>query len=291
MSADDLRHSASMQSDPAPFRISGFGFWVSTAAFLAGALLCIPRMATAVEPLTVPAAGLVDLDEFTIEMWVLLAFDPQAHHEGQRIHGFTYELHYGDPVNPQDGIHAFMFSEFHSQQKRMVTQTYNQVFAHGNRLIFSLLAVVPPEAKRNSWHHFAVSFRGRQRWIYVNGEGGLSELSDQFAHALRRAAVLRLGADRLQGPCELGFDEIRVSTIARPREQLGFFAKEPLKPDRYTTLLMNFDDPERGPDGATIQPTFAATPEVVAGVAKPPAGRWIDGKFGQGLLLAPVAKE
>jgi hypothetical protein len=265
------------------------GVW-STSFSLLGVLLLALRFADAAEPPALPSAGLVDLDEFTVEMWVKLAFDPQAHHEAQRIRGFTYELHYGDPVNPHDGVHAFMFSEFHPTHKKMVTQTYNQVFANGDRLLYSLLAAVP-DAKANSWHHFAVSFRGRKRWIHVNGEGGESELSGSFAHKLRSTAVLRLGTDWCKGPCELAFDEVRVSNIARARDQLGFFAKEPLQPDRYTTLLLNFDEAERSPDGKTIKPIFASTPSVAAGVPKPTESRWIEGKFGKTLLVAPSTKE
>ena len=277
------------------FRISRFGFRISAGVVLALSIFLSPaRTAPAAEPLAIPAAGIIDLDEFTIEMWVMLAFDPQEHHEGQRNHGFVYEINYGDAKFPESSLHWFVFSEFFPREKQMWTRLYNQVFdpITGDRLTYSLLGNFPQDATRNSWHHLAVSFSGRTRRMYMNGvEISNSEMSGPFAHPLRSTAVLRLGTDRRKLDSHLAFDEVRVSSIARPRDQLGFFAKEPLKPDRHTTLLLNFDEAERSADGATIKPTFAATPQVATGVTKPPAGRWIDGKFGKALLLAPQPSE
>lgn len=124
--------------------------------------------------------------------------------------------------------------------------------------------------------------------MYMNGkEISNSEMSGRFAHPLRSTAVLRLGTNWRHDVCHLAFDEVRVSSVVRPAQELGFHAKEPLKPDRFTTLLMNFDDAERSADGTTIKPTFAASPQVSKGVVKPSAATWIDGKFGKALLIAP----
>jgi len=240
------------------------------------------------EGIPVPAAGIVDLDEFTIEMWVQLFFNPQLQHEGQQNRGTIYELHYADPAFPDDVLHAYMFSEYSKAASLMRTLTYNQVYASGSRLMYSLQGAFPADAKENSWHHLAVSYKGRTRTIYFNGEGQPDQLSGPFSHALREQAMLWIGSNRNNDAGYFAIDEIRVSSIARPREQLGFFAKEPLKPDLYTTLLLSFDGDELAVDAKTIKPTVGATPRIAAGVPRPATATLIEGRFGKALLLKPA---
>lgn len=82
-----------------------------------------------------------------------------------------------------------------------------------------------------------------------------SEMSGHFAHPLRSTAVLRLGTNGRNDVCHLAFDDVHVGSIVRTLGQLGFHAKEPLQPDRHTTLLLNFDNATEN----SIEPAFAAT--------------------------------
>lgn len=241
--------------------------------------------------LCVPAAGTIDLDEFTIEMWVMLAFDPQQHHEGQIHRGYIFHLDYADPAYPTDCIDFYLFTQLSPRENTVRAITYINTWVAGDRLLYSRLGNFPADATRNSWHHVSLAVKGRKRVMTNSGQPQLEdELNGPFAHMLREKAVLLLGNNPRRLPSLVAIDEVKISSVARSYKEL--LSNNAVRPaiDRYTTLLITFDDGEISGDGKTIRPTLAA-----AGPASvlqfPDGARLIDGKFGKALAIFPPGSE
>jgi hypothetical protein len=174
-----------------------------------------------------------------------------------------------------------MFTEYWPREKTTAVRTYTQVYTNGDRLMYSRLGDFLTNPTKGSWHHLAVSYKGRVRNIWVDGTGGPEELSGTFAHILRDKAMLWIGTNN-QHPGEYAIDEIRISSIVRGQKEIGFHAKEALKPDRYTTLLINFDEM---PDSAQWRPALAATRAAAEPKPLPQGSRIVEGKFGKAMAF------
>lgn len=146
---------------------------------------------------------------------------------------------------------------------------------------------------KHEWHHLALVWDQRDTWLYIDGQ-----MVSHRTHPARFADVIGdlhgpaayppfafyLG-DRWNYNGRFAVDELRLSTVARKPEELGFHGE--LQPDPYTALLDKFDQPFE-PDGKT-----RTTPTVIldgeGGLVHGPAA-FVEGKFGMALsLLKPEA--
>jgi len=135
--------------------------------------------------------------------------------------------------------------------------------------------------KKGEWHHLAFTWQEKMMRLYVDGKDAgfrdqQSSLRDAFEVVTNQD--IRFG-DRWNVAARFGLDDIRVSTIARQPEELGFAVGE-LKPDPYTSLLDPFEC-DFVPDGKQL-----TKPRVimVGSGGKPSAPCvFVEGKFGKGL--------
>ncbi len=117
----------------------------------------------------------------------------------------------------------------------------------------SPLATVGPEYKTDTWYHFAFTWSGAEWTLYLDGKtvscgkGRVSKMTQPVTFA---DCIGKLTGKSVCGGSQLHFasaktrlvviDDLRVSTVARPPEELGFAVGE-LKADASTAILDNFE--------------------------------------------------
>ncbi|MCM8759529.1 MAG: LamG domain-containing protein [Candidatus Omnitrophica bacterium] len=139
----------------------------------------------------------------------------------------------------------------------------------------------------NKWHHVAVMWKdGRYLTIYVDGkEVDRREYPWSIIRDIPSSAQVVIGFTGYIAKNAVAVDEVRISSVARKPEELGFFCI-PLKPDPATLLLENFENVFEK-DGR-----FYTRPEVIGDVSAPAeyqviGGKIVPGKYGKGFLLHP----
>lgn len=269
----------------------GVGCGVVCALLLSALLLGTASAADAPKPEFVfgqvqyPALGNIKLDEGTIEYWVTPCFNPYEKTQSSwwlraGIFGVysppeqnsVMEGSWAIKTAPTDknGVHSQMWVSFGVKGKNLglIGTPALDSWGEGKPL------------------HFAMTWKGKTMAIFVDGKSvGTFEQPDTLETPLPDAAVVFLG-NRWGSTSLVVIDELRVSSVARKAEELGFFAKEPLKADAFTLLLDHFDDVASTPDGK--RETKA---EVMAKVEGRTGGRvlggcrQVEGKFGKGMAL------
>ncbi|MEA3400511.1 MAG: LamG domain-containing protein [Armatimonadota bacterium] len=224
---------------------------------------------------TYPSAGNIEMREGTLEMWVSIPFDVQEYlpsdetYQGllaiARIEGEhgTLSLGYcaGAMMRPGAGLFASLGSDL--------------VQLHS--LSAGQFTPLPGE-----WHHVAVTWSGNRVRYYVDGEMRgervtLAPLAQAFGSV--GAKPLLLG-DPWGRNARMAIDELRVSSVERAPEELGWHGR--LEVDPYTRILDRFDQTFEI-DGET-----RTSPEVIfVGDGGLPSRhcRFIDGRFGGALAL------
>lgn len=144
--------------------------------------------------------------------------------------------------------------------------------------------------KKGEWHHLALVWMGREVTLYVDGvigQGKKGKVGAMTALAFLHEAFgavgrhpIRLG-DKWHANGKMAVDDFRVSSVARPVEQLGFSVGQ-LKPDPSTRILDAFEESFE-PDGKTrTRPVVIVSGE---GGLPSPQCRFEEGKFGKALSL------
>jgi hypothetical protein len=139
--------------------------------------------------------------------------------------------------------------------------------------------------KKGDWHHVAFTWKEKLMRLYMDGkEAGQRDQQASLQESFQVVTdQLLMFGDKWHVAGRFALDDVRVSTIARPTEELGFHVGE-LKPDPYTSLLDPFEC-DFVPDGAQLTQPRA----ILAGTGgKPSKGcRFVDGKFGKALSFYP----
>jgi hypothetical protein len=138
--------------------------------------------------------------------------------------------------------------------------------------------------KRDEWHHIAVTWEGGRRMtVYLDNRkaGAERDFPTSIERDIPESAQIIIGSPDDQQPNGLTIDEFRLSSVARPREELGV-QQTPLRPDPFTMLLENFENVQPANGNAK----YTATPTVIAFESAPKTcdisgGRLVPGKFGQ----------
>lgn len=241
--------------------------------------------------IVIPARGLFDLEEGTVEAWVLFEFDPAAATDkpwDPRGGWFVFEV----PVSPTDRGASFSISAGHKD----LTRNKNVAYGTQMRVGWAIDGVEAPHPLlldcskfgRDQWHHFAVTWKeGRHVTVYADGKPiGEMRFPWSVVRGIPDTAQLRLQCPGYTVRNWLAIDDLRVSSVARTPEALGFH-QSPLQPDAVTLLLDSFDQIE------TREGKVTTTPLVVANTASPRSypvagGRLIPGKSGQGFAFSPI---
>lgn len=238
--------------------------------FIAVAVLALLLAAVASaqdKPLTIPAAGLANMEQGTLEFWLKSA----ATVDNPKGWGQIVVLDYG--TDKPSSMALSMMPMNGKVNMRIGFQI------DGQELKWPFYVEVPGFAPKK-WVHVAVTWTGGNNVsVYFDGKVVMPNVGVEgsFNKPLTPKATLSLG---LPYPTRMAIDDLRISSVARTPEQLGF-AVIPLKADDKTLFLLNF---ENMPEGQIV-PAFAATEAAKAPVPMLPHQRLMTGRDGKSLAF------
>jgi len=232
----------------------------------------------------------MDLEEATVEAWVLFEFDPAQREEGVWRGmgvGFTLDVPKSD-MDLGAGMSISVGLKNAGRHGEVKSGCFLRVGFHidGKEVPHPVL----PECTKfgqNQWHHVAATWReGRFLRVYFDGkqvaERDFPSSIVRDIPANGRVVVGHTGYVRENA---LVIDEVRLSSIARRPEDLGCHAV-PLKPDPFTLLLENFERVREKDGQRTTTPTVLATVNSPASFELT-GGRIVPGKAGNALAFDP----
>ena len=236
-----------------------------------------------------PASGVVDPDEGTIECWIRLDFDPlQKHESSYRVLARPFRVVWADPMFPDDGLGMKLVSRYAGYRSSTGMWFGALVGAQigGVRALKpspNLWAGFGQDCKANEWHHVALtwSVRDRRMDLYVNGQrrGGRKLGSTFMALTVFKNAVLTFGGGHI------ALDDLRISCVARPVSELGVHGNVTL--DAATTLLFRFDRVEEDDGRIAVSPDYAAIRSARQEYSLPDGWHPGEGMHGKALVCHP----
>lgn len=250
-------------------------------AVMAVHLACLTFAHAQGDALQYPARGVVDLDEGTFECWFKLAYEPLAVVKPYLGAGSIAHVSTGEHVTPTvlDFWISSKWVDYRTPTK-MQCSLRCDVIGGGTGM-----ATLSQHAKRNTWYHFAMTWKRDRYLAYIDGKPNASRGRSTGVQArVTDAARIFLGHSAIRTDHEhlFALDEIRISSIARQPDDLGVHGK--LEADEYTTLLLSFDHLE-DQDRPTVVPDAIAVPFEHVEQAVPARARIIPGRFGQALAF------
>jgi len=265
------------------------------AATIPIVLVACARIGTAeLGRIEIPAAGLIDFEEATVEAWVLFEFDPAQPEEGvwRGMGGwFMFDVPRSE-VDRGAGMSISVGLKNIGRHGEVQSDCGMRVgFVKDGREVPHPVLPSCTSFGQGQWHHVAVTWReGRFLRVYFDGE--LSAERDFPASIVRdvpAAGRIILGWEGFLRENLLAIDEVRISSVARAPEEFGYHHC-PLQPDPWTMLLENFEHVTEV-DGA-----LATTPAVLATTAEPTnfavrGGRLIDGRDGRAFAFSPEPRQ
>lgn len=267
--------------------------------FIAGAAVCCALASTQAQDapqgsgqMIVPARGIFDLRDGTVEAWVKLTFEPHEPVEGYVARGQLFLFRVPKADNDLGAEMSIFFASTRSGHKGDNNRSFTFLragFAIDGKEIPHPLVVECSGWKRDEWHHIAVTWEGGRRMaVYFDGqevvnrgEAAAMEFPVSTERDVPANAQILIGSPYDQQWNGLTIDELRLSSIARRPGALGS-QQTPVQPDPFTMLLENFDTVKRGEKGAK----FVTTPAVIAATALPQTynisdGRLVPGRAGE----------
>jgi len=240
--------------------------------------------------IVMPAAAIMDLQEGTIEAWVKLNFDPQHHSEARwRSVGSLCALEVPKTdTEPGALIHVGWGQQAAHRHNRWIRYTTLRAafVKNGVQLPHPVMAHCNDWGE-GQWHHIAIVWKdGRDARSYVDGQKiGWRYFPWSAARSIPSTARLVIGATMYINDNAISVDEIRISSIARKPEDLGFH-HVPLRPDPFTLYLENFEQVTEANGKRFTRPFLAEGGE---GAFEVLGGVIVAGKQGQGysFRLAP----
>lgn len=241
-----------------------------------------------------PALGLFDFTEGTVEAWVQFEFDSRGWEQEKGIYQwrgrwFTFEA----PVNDTD-LGAEVVIEYglknHGRLGRIEPGcNWRTAFVVDGQKVPHPLLPACTTLEPGTWHHFAITWHdGRIVRAYIDGE--LAQ-EMEFPYSIRRsvpsAARIVIGHPLNVGHNLVAIDDLRVSSVARAPEDLGFH-QAPLQADPQTLLLLDFETISEQDGQRMVTPAVMARGDAPASFVMP-GGRIIEGKAGQGFAFTTAA--
>lgn len=237
-----------------------------------------------------PAFGIFTFEEGTFEAWIKFEFDPKESTDKSWVpKGALFLFEIPKDEKEAGGIFSITFGLKNiGKFGKIDTRCYCRVgFSIEGKEIPHPVTIDLTNWEKNTWHHLAISwFDGNKLKIYVDGKPleigsppdktvyvcGASYMKDITSNAR-----MILGTPRIWYLSDnpIAVDEIRISSIKRMKEELGYY-KFPLAPDEYTLFLENFENVE----GEFTKPFISNVSSQ--GKYKIEKGKLIDGKIGRG---------
>ncbi|HRU04272.1 MAG TPA: hypothetical protein P5137_00695 [Candidatus Brocadiia bacterium] len=260
----------------------------SLPAVLLCALLAAPAWAAGSASIVVPAGSIMDLEEGTIEAWVKLNFNPR-HENSDRWKSVGSLCLMEIPKTTADlgaSIHAGWGLETTKRFDQVTRRaTFRVAFVvNGQQLPHPALADAT-DWGQGAWRHVAFTWRnGREMRVYVDGKLAGERL---FPTPARRdipsSARLVLGLPGYIASNAITVDEIRISSVARRPEELGFH-HVPLRPDPCTLYMEGFENVTEEKGKRMTRP-FLVERDGEAFEVK--GGAVVEGKSGAGFCFDP----
>lgn len=247
------------------------------------------------QQVTYPALGNIDLAEGTIEMWIVPRFDPDTLLGG------------GD--SPPNWRRSLMWIEQESDAPNYVTLRwwaersdgsaitgpYMTGRLNGDRYLpYTRFWYRVQDDEHANWaegvpQHVAVCWNGDQMWWIINGRK--TEPMTQrkaFTATIRPNEELQIVlGDR--GTRDFVIRDLRISSVTRKPEEVGYHAPEGLEPDAWTLLLDPLDelcrDEGEGEGLHTVPRVMTRSHEQTGGRVLDGEGELIETPMGKGLGL------
>ncbi|MDP6502400.1 MAG: hypothetical protein QF886_02240, partial [Planctomycetota bacterium] len=242
---------------------------------------CLPAQAERIHTgiLTYPLRHNISLEEGTLECWVKFRFEPSEVLPKQEFQGL---LGFLSLSGESGGIGASYFagSIFRPEAGWHLRFTpQSKMLPLGKRTVW----------KKDEWHHWAFTWKGRDTWFYLDGK----EVSHRSHPTSFTDVVGSLGGkpvlphwpfffgERWNVGAKFVMDDMRLSLVARKPEELGFHVGE-LKPDPYTAILDPFVHIVE-----TDGKQFTSPSIILNGQGGLPTSlcKTVKGRFGNGLSL------
>lgn len=224
--------------------------------------------------LAYPMEDNLAMAEGTIEFWVQTPLDLQSVVSDGPYRGL---LNLVEVQGSDGGFKMYLFSG------ASYTGTVGGFVSMGSRTVeltpFALGRFLP---QSGVWHHLALTWRDRTMTFFLDGKQRTQKTSiGRFATAFGTAGEKPLFFGDVHGAGGMFvLDELRVSSVARSADELGFHGM--LAADPYTRILDRFEE-EFVPDGST-----RTKPDILfAGEGGIPTKscHFSAGKFGRGIAL------
>ena len=262
----------------------------SLGAFLLATLLAASAWASGSATIAIPAGSIMDLEEGTIEAWVKLNFNPR-HENSDRWKSVGSLCLMEVPKTSADlgaSIHAGWGLETTKRFDKVSRRaTFRVAFiVNGQQLPHPALADAT-DWGQDAWRHVALTWRnGREVRVYVDGKPAGERLFPVSAKRdIPSTARLVLGLPSYIASNAITVDEIRVSSVARKPEDMGFH-RAPLQPDPCTLYLEGFENVTDEKDKRVTRPFHA---ERVGEAFEVKGGAVVEGKSGKGFCFDPKA--
>lgn len=252
-------------------------------AFVLGAALEAGAQLGRIE---IPAQNLFSFEEGTVEAWVLYEVEPTESNGSLFV--FTV------PKTARD-LGAGMSMTFYVKDEgkhgktNMVCGLRVGFWVDGREVPHPVMLNCNHFGK-GQWHHVAAAWKeGKYFWAYLDGkEVARSDFPQSMVRDIPANAQIILGNNLLwylaRNPVVI--DEVRVSSIARRAEDLGFQHSPPV-PDIHTLFLETFEKT----DGGMARPDVIASADIPSEFKIQGGGRIISGKNGKGFAFSPEEKE
>lgn len=237
-----------------------------------------------------PALGIFDLEECTVEAWVLFEFEP-SHLVRTIWRGVGLLFAFEEPKREGyagTGMSIIFGLKNTSRHGETTSACVMRVgfYVEGREVPYPVL----PECTffgKQKWHHIAVSWKeGRYLHVYLDAKLSATR---QFPYSVERGvsskAKFIIGSWGFFRENSVAIDELRISSVAREPEELGYH-HSPLLPDPFTLLLVSFENVRMKDSKRWL------TPEFMADVSLPNefeiiGGRLIEGKVGKAFAFNP----
>ena len=231
-----------------------------------------------------PAQSIFSLEEGTIERWIKFEFDPGQTTEKQWLpKGAFFQFEIPEEKGDKGAIFSITVA------LRNVGKYSKTGSACSFRIGLSIEGKEVPYPVfvdctdwQNFWHHIAVSWKnGKELYVYIDGKKtGEMKFPYSIIRDIPKKAKIIIGTPNpWYYPNLLVVDEIRISSIARNPDDLGFY-KFPLLPDPYTLFLENFENIENNKTKPFIADILQKGNFEIKG------GRITDGKIGKGFAFS-----
>ncbi|MFZ4695737.1 MAG: LamG-like jellyroll fold domain-containing protein [Verrucomicrobiia bacterium] len=270
----------SPESNPPRNRTRPIRAWPLLALSMA---LVFPCLAGQTGTLDYPSEDNLDFKEGTVEFWFQPLYDTASFlPSSEKFQGLSAIL---DLAGESGGLSVSHYAGASAAPSATLTVRLNS--EKQDLFGFSGGEFTP---KKGEWHHFALAWKGREVNFYLDGAIAPGRKGKMSPFAVLEFLNIAFGAvgrhpirvgDKWNTNGKFAVDDLRVSSVARAVEQLGF-AVGALKPDPSTRILDSFEESFE-PDGKT-----RTRPKVIVsgeGGLPSPGCRFVEGKFGKALSL------